>query len=325
MPAQTGWHLDRAAFDAMLAGAAQRQGATLLLNTRAGDAQRAGSEWRLTLSTGETLTARFLVDATGGAVLARRGGARFVEADKLVGIAGFFACGQGNPSTLIEAFEHGWWYTAGLPHGRRIVACMTDADLVQRLGLHDLEQWRTQLSTMPHVAATVGVGQPEGALAVRSASSRRLEPAAGPDWLAVGDSASRFDPLSSQGILKALRSGIFASYAIGDLLVRQNDAGLERYRRYVARRIPELRRDADEVLPRGAAVAGERVLGSAACQRQVSAGPKKNAKKKLTHFHACVQMNTCHFNSTLDPSATWSKDLSLLATEFFRVEFITIG
>jgi 2-polyprenyl-6-methoxyphenol hydroxylase-like FAD-dependent oxidoreductase len=233
MPANTGWHLDRAAFDAMLASAAQRQGATLLLDTRVCDSKRAGNEWRLTLSTGQGLAARFLVDATGGtAAVARRGGARFVEADNLVGIAACFQGCDGNPSTLIEAFKHGWWYTAGLPEGRRIVACMTDADLVKRMRLHDSQVWQREISsTTVNIAATVQRGKLSGQMAVRSASSRRLEPVAGEDWLAVGDSASRFDPLSSQGIFKALRSGIFASYAIGDLLTRRDESGMERYRR----------------------------------------------------------------------------------------------
>ncbi|HWM24850.1 MAG TPA: FAD-dependent oxidoreductase [Chthoniobacterales bacterium] len=234
MPANTGWHLDRAAFDAMLARAAQEQGATLLLDTRVSDSKRTGNEWQLTLSTGQGLAARFLVDATGGAAaLARRCGARFVEADNLVGIAGFFQGCDGNPSTLVEAFEDGWWYTAGLSDGRRIVACMTDVDLVKRMKLHDPQEWQRALGTMANIAATVERGRFTGQLAVRPASSRRLEPAAGRDWLAVGDSASRFDPLSSQGIFKALRSGIFASYAIGDLLTRHDESGLERYRRFV--------------------------------------------------------------------------------------------
>lgn len=234
MPANTGWHLDRAAFDAMLAREAHRQGATLLLDTRVCDSKRTGNDWRLTLSTGQSVVARFLIDATGGAAaLARRCGARFVEADNLVGIAGCFQGCDGNPSTLVEAFEDGWWYTAGLPDGRRIVACMTDADLVKRMKLHDPQEWQRALGTMANIAATVERGRFTGQLAVRPASSRRLEPAAGRDWLAVGDSASRFDPLSSQGIFKALRSGIFASYAIGDLLTRHDESGLERYRRFV--------------------------------------------------------------------------------------------
>lgn len=234
MPANTGWHLDRAAFDAMLASSAHRQGATLLLDTRVCGSKRAGNKWRLTLSTGQDLAARFLVDATGGAAALARGcGARFVAVDNLVGIAGCFQGCDGNPSTLIEAFEDGWWYTAGLPDGQRIVACMTDADLVKRMSLQDPQAWRRKLDTMANIAATVQQGRLSGPIAVRPASSRRLEPAAGRDWLAVGDSASRFDPLSSQGIFKALRSGIFAAYAIGDLLTRHDESGIERYRRFV--------------------------------------------------------------------------------------------
>ncbi len=234
MPASTGWHLDRAAFDAMLAGQADRRGAVVLLGTRLRNAERAGDGWRLTLSTGDILWVRFIVDATGGAALvARRSGARLVSADRLVGIACFFEGSGEDPRTLVEAFEYGWWYTAGLPDGRRITVCVTDADVAQRKGLNEAEQWHRMLAAMPHAGAVSREGMPCTPLVVRSTASRRLEPAAGDHWLAVGDSASRFDPLSSQGIAKALRSGIFASYAIGDLLTRDDDSGLRRYDRYV--------------------------------------------------------------------------------------------
>ena len=39
--------------------------------------------------------------------------------------------------------------------------------------------------------------------------------------------------MSGQGIVKALRSGIFAAYAIGDLLCRGDARGLARYRSFV--------------------------------------------------------------------------------------------
>ncbi len=234
MPANQGWHLDRAAFDAMLASQAESLGATLLLDTRVRDAKRAANEWRLTLSNGSNVGAKFIVDATGGtAALARRCGARFIEADCLIGIAGFFDCCQVDPRTMVEAFEDGWWYTAGLPDGRGFIGCMTDADLARRMRLHHAKEWLRKLDAMPHVGAMARRSNLCNSIVIRSASSRRLEPAAGVYWLAVGDSASRFDPLSSQGIAKALRSGIFASYAIGDLLTRDDDSGLDRYRRYV--------------------------------------------------------------------------------------------
>jgi flavin-dependent dehydrogenase len=234
MPANIGWRLDRAAFDAMLAHEAQDRGATLILDTRVRAAQRTGKGWRVKLSNGNTIAARIIVDATGGATLARGCGAQFVEDDCLVGIAGFFDHANGNPQTLVEAFEFGWWYTAGLPQSRRIVVCMSDADVVRQKRMHEIKEWRRTLAAMPQVGAMVGKSEVARTVIIRSASSRRLEPVIGSDWAAVGDSASRFDPLSSQGIVKALRSGIFASYAISDLLERDDRDGLKRYSRYVS-------------------------------------------------------------------------------------------
>lgn len=234
LPANIGWHVDRAAFDAMLASEAKHRGAVLILDTQLLEVQRASDEWKLACSSGDLLRARFLVDATGGTVnFARRRGARFVSADRLVGIFRYFEGDADDPRTLVEAFEDGWWYTAGLPTGRRIIVCMTDADVASRLKLGQAEQWERKLAEMPGIGAIARRGKPCSPFAIRSAGSRRLDPAAGSDWLAVGDSASRFDPLSSQGIVKALRSGIFASYAIGDWLTRRDDSGLDRYRRYI--------------------------------------------------------------------------------------------
>ena len=197
MPANTGWHLDRAAFDAMLAERAASQGVVLILDTRLRDAMRVVKEWRLTLSTGRILFVRFIVDATGGAAaFARRCGARFVDSDRLIGIARFFEGGAEDPRTLVEAFDEGWWYTAGLPAGRRIAACMTDADLARRMRLKEVETWRRMLAGMFNVGAMLRGSKPCSPVVIRSTESRRLEPAAGDAWLAVGDAASRFDPMA---------------------------------------------------------------------------------------------------------------------------------
>jgi flavin-dependent dehydrogenase len=121
-----------------------------------------------------------------------------------------------------------------LPNGKRVAGCITDADLAQRMKLREAEAWQRRLATAPTIAALMKECKASGPIIMRSTASRRLEPVATNHWLAVGDAASRFDPLSSQGILKALRSGIFASYAIGDWLMQDDEAGLQRYRRYVA-------------------------------------------------------------------------------------------
>ncbi len=227
-----GWHLDRTAFDAMLAGEAERRGVGRI-ESRVIDVDRKDG-WSLSLADGRELRARFLIDATGAsATIARKLGARFVAADRLTGFVRFFEDRYGNdPRSLVEAFADGWWYTAGLPGGLRIAACMTDADLGRSLGLGDPDSWSRRLDAAEQVSSRLQGTRPQGDVVIRAASSRRLDAAAGEGWLAVGDAASVFDPLSSSGITKALRSGIFATYAIGDLLVKSDDRALERYRRY---------------------------------------------------------------------------------------------
>ena len=222
-----GWHLDRGAFDAMLARTAASRGVTLLEGAAVRDAHRDGG-WRLSLTNGETISARFLVDATGAATLATRVcGAVVSPVDGLVAVGRFFEDAlHGDPRTIVEAFDGGWWYTAPLPGGRRFAACMTDGDLA-------VDAWDDAVVQMPVVGSIVARASRPGPVVRRAASSRFLDPVAGDDWLAAGDAASRVDPLSSQGVTRALRGAIFASYAIGDLLTRGDDTGLRRYRTFV--------------------------------------------------------------------------------------------
>jgi len=233
-PHSHGWHLDRAAFDSMLAAEAEKQGVRRIA-ARAIEAKRESGTWRLELAQGGKQRARFLVDATGSAAtFARRLGARFVAADRLTAYVQVYEDPPGSdPRSLVEAFENGWWYTAGLPKELRVVACMTDSDLGQNLGLGESESWSQKLEKTSLVKERLQGAEKQGKLLVRAASSRRLEPATGVAWLATGDAATVFDPLSASGITKALRGGIFAAYAISDLLEKKDQRSLERYRHFL--------------------------------------------------------------------------------------------
>ena len=217
----------------MLAEHAASRGATLLLGTAVTEARRNNDGWLIDLADGQTIAARFLADTTGNAAIARRFcGARTIVVDHLVSFGRFFDDDtNADPRTIVEAFADGWWYTAALPGKRRFVACMTDSNVARRLDLRDEESWTRLLETMPITGSIARYAT--GPIVARACGSQRLETAAGPDWIAAGDAASRFDPLSSQGITKALRSGVFASYAIGDQLATGDNRGLRRYDRFI--------------------------------------------------------------------------------------------
>ena len=229
-----GWHVDRARFDAMLCDAARDAGAEVLVGARFAGAERFEAGWELTLRGGERIEASWVIDATGrSATFAVRQGMRRLAADRLVGVAVRFRSSGSDASTLVEAQPDGWWYSAAIPDSGLIVVWMSDSDLVRHQGLGDGPRWFEQLARSRHTAARVAGAVAESRPVVRAACSQRLSEFGGEAWLAAGDAACTFDPLSSQGILKALRTGKIASFAALDGL-EGRASSLDRYQRLLA-------------------------------------------------------------------------------------------
>ena len=116
--------------------------------------------------------------------------------------------------TLVEACADGWWYSAWLPDARLMAVYMTDADLLPRARATWPAFWQAQLRQTIHTRERLRGGAAPAALRVAAANSARLDCVSGSNWLAVGDAALSFDPLSSQGLLQALASGLRAGEAI---------------------------------------------------------------------------------------------------------------
>ena len=222
-PYGRGWHLDRRDFDAMLAGNAEQAGVDVFRRAVAHVHDRRDDEWRLALrqvdAPARDVRARFVVDATGRrSAFSTTQGARHLVVDQLVGVAVFLRVGPAGSGpdtyTSVEACEHGWWYAATVPNGDMVAVFMTDASHLRTRAWRTLDDWLSLTVSAPHTASRVAGGVPLRDPSLYSASSQRLDACVGDQWLAVGDAACTFDPLSSQGVMKALRSGIDASRAI---------------------------------------------------------------------------------------------------------------
>jgi flavin-dependent dehydrogenase len=217
-----GWHVDRRLFETRLAERAQAAGAEWRWGSRLTHCERIGNHWRLEIQD-EILEADFVADATGRiAHLARRLGAKRVRYDRLVGAAALLRSPTPDIDTytLVEAVPEGWWYSALLADGRLAVAFMTDGDLLDR------DTWR---STLARTEATRARVEDHGYVLEESprilpAETSRLDAIAGDGWLALGDAAAAYDPLSSHGIGSAMGSGFYGGNAIADLLTGQAEA-----------------------------------------------------------------------------------------------------
>jgi flavin-dependent dehydrogenase len=226
-----GWQIDRARFDSMLVDEAEAAGARIVRAACVTAVERCDPLWRVRFVKGDCQLSEecdWLVDATGRrAALSRMVGGRWVETDRLVAQIGCLAShsdrSRGEGVLLIESAEHGWWYSVVSPDGALLAAYLTDRDRTAR------GQWAVELESTRHTgerARGCALMQLFGC----PASIGYCAPAAGPDWVAVGDAALAHDPLSGQGLVHALLTGMRGAEALcrGQSITYANARALER-------------------------------------------------------------------------------------------------
>ncbi|GAA3381487.1 tryptophan 7-halogenase [Streptomyces sannanensis] len=238
-PNGPGWHLDRARFDRRLREAARTAGAALADHTAIRPHRRTpDGGWAVTLHSRQStrlVRCLWLIDASGRRrAIAARCGATRQTTDRLLATCLELPPAPTAPhtetSSLVESTPDGWWYTALLPTGRRLVAYFTDADLTPP-PLHDRAALPQLLRQTRYVAARADAHPvPTDATPRRApAHSSHLDTATGDGWIAVGDAAAAFDPISSQGILTALYTGMTGAGALNTHLDGDTTA-LDSYR-----------------------------------------------------------------------------------------------
>jgi len=227
-PLGHGWHLDRCKFDRFLATQAHNQGVHVITQARlAASTPTAQAGFLLDVALGGPAARRrtrlqvdFVVDASGTrAVFARQRGSRKRGTNPLVCLAAPFAILDREPQrsslTHLEAVEHGWWYGAHVPDARVLLAFYTDAATVKAQRLQHPQRWMTLLEAAVNSARLLHHTAPlSGGILSFPVPSYCLAPLYGAGWLAIGDAASAYDPIMSQGIHKALANGVLAAETI---------------------------------------------------------------------------------------------------------------
>lgn len=219
-----GWQLDRQLFDQQLRQLAQEQGVQIAEYTRLDDVVPTADGFTARLyrkqQDPEAISSRWLIDAGGRpAVLSKQLGATQHQADQLLALYAYADSSTDSDqlaSTLVEAVAEGWWYSALLPSRRRLVVFLTDADLLPRRNRTCPDDFLARLGRTQHIQTLLHKHQYQLDPIVRGANtaSMLLNRAGGERWLAVGDAALSFDPLSSKGIGNALYTGILAAQSI---------------------------------------------------------------------------------------------------------------
>ena len=235
-PHGTGLVLSRLAFDAVLSLTAVELGVRILHCTHVFEAKWNDREWQVCARRrGEThsFACDFIVDASGrNAPFSETLGARSVCYDRLVGLSAFLeapATQRPDGYVLVEAAPDGWWYSARLTD-HLVATFMTDGDLINRKHRPLISFWNASLDDAPKTRERLYGLVRSSEILCRPAQTQILYPTFWGNRLAIGDAASSFDPLSSQGISKGINDGIAAASAVRDAL----DGDREGLRTYAA-------------------------------------------------------------------------------------------
>jgi len=219
-----GWHLNRARFDAMLLAQAEQAGAQVFQEDCRTVNVDGTQVTAVCLSSGD-LTGDIYLDASGrNAVLTRSLGIGKDFNDRQVVIWARFTLGNASAfghSTWLEAASNGWWYGARLPGDEVIIAFGTDPHVAKSLDVYDLKNWLFQLTETELLAPRLTQARliPDS-FRITASQSYCTRQVVGENWIAIGDAATAFDPLSSAGIYKALMTGQLAAQVIAGQMTR---------------------------------------------------------------------------------------------------------
>lgn len=209
--------LDRKEFEIYLRKVAIERGVDCIWGTRLSNSSYEDNYWKVTTKsddlknrTTHTIQAKFVIDATGRqSHFTKSLGIQRTSYDKLISCWISLPNTQENTMSTIAADELGWWYSAVVPDNKRVIAFQTDADLVDR---NTFKHVNTFLSfakqhklIQPLIDGNETTVNFHGTV---SANSTRLEQVIGKQWIALGDAAMSFDPLSSQGMFNAMANAM---------------------------------------------------------------------------------------------------------------------
>jgi 2-polyprenyl-6-methoxyphenol hydroxylase-like FAD-dependent oxidoreductase len=206
------WHVSRPAFDKALQTHAIESGVDTLDKTshRVAGFTRCTDYWEVrlaSLNAERAIKVGYIVDATGkSSCIARLMGSKRIFRDQLVAISCVVEQITDIVPLLIEPVCKGWWYSLGLPQGQLLAVLMTDPKLFKLSTEARRSLWDAMLGEAPHTRKRAGTC--ENALGAASAESARLDNMSGKGWLAIGDAAMSFDPLSSHGLCSAIEQAV---------------------------------------------------------------------------------------------------------------------
>lgn len=213
--------LERTRFESWLQEKARCAGVTLVLGASILQAKENGVGWAVDWISANNraaeLSTSIVIEATGRG----RGALGFHHRRRVDNLVALLSYGSANPDNLdqrlvLESDENGWWYAARLPNECAVTAFMTDADQLPRRKADRVRYFNNRLNGSKLVRALTSEVDPHSKLIGFPANSSYRHVANGSNWVAIGDAAASYDPISGRGVSAAMAKGVAIARSIAN-------------------------------------------------------------------------------------------------------------
>jgi len=232
---KTSFQVERATYDKILLDRAEELGCEVRQGTRVTSVERDGlTITGLVLDSGDKVTAKHYVDASGNAALLRRAlNVPIDEPTTLRNIAIWdywqnadWAVEIGVGGTRIQVMSLGWGWLWFIPMGptRTSLGLVVPASYYKESGLRPEELYNKAIREEPRIAGLLKNATAEGRLEATKDWSHLAANHYGPNWFLVGECAGFADPILSAGVTMAQVSARQLAYTISEIERGEHDA-----------------------------------------------------------------------------------------------------
>ncbi|MBC8106708.1 MAG: tryptophan 7-halogenase [Anaerolineae bacterium] len=224
----TAFQIDRAIFDTILLRHAEEAGVEVREEAQVTNVRREGDKITgFELKSGEVITAKYYVDASGHiGVLRRAMGVETEIPTRLQNIAVWYYwqnaewathIGTGGTRIQVMSVSDGWIWFIPLSPTRTSIGFVCPQEYYKKAGKSPEELYKEALSREPRISALVKNATNEGKLYTTKDWSFVADRTYGDNWFLVGESAGFADPILSAGMTLTHSGGRELAYVILEL------------------------------------------------------------------------------------------------------------
>jgi len=245
-PERSGYHVDRGEFDRILLESAKQSGVQVLQPCSIHHLKEDHSgNWNVSVSHDhqkKTFSVKFIVEATGRKSILK--GSKKAYLPNTIATYGFWNQKmKGSDASFIEAGENEWFWGAPINKDQYVACIFSDAEAIKSYDSID-RFYHEKINQFTLLNLHQNISKSDHFKVVScSSTAYKDEKPIGKNYIKVGDAAFSLDPISAQGVQKAIKSAYQGAIVVNTMLRNEDtESAISYYDQMINREIQKNKR-----------------------------------------------------------------------------------